>query len=71
MRDLIDSGKALEWATAILAFVAPMTMGAYAAQGMNAVQWAGAAAAILGSITLAVLVRVWPQGKTLGQALED
>jgi hypothetical protein len=35
-------------------------MGTYAAQGMNAVQWAGAAAAVLGSVTLAVLVRVWP-----------
>ena len=48
-----------------------MAMGAYAAHGMNAVQWAGAAAAILGSITLAVMVRVWPQGKTLAQAFED
>jgi hypothetical protein len=71
MRDLIDSGKALEWATAILAFIVPMTMGAYAAHGMNPLQWAGAAAAIMGSITLAVMVRVWPQGKTLAQAFED
>ena len=27
---------------------------------MNAVQWAGAAAAVLGSVTVAVAVRVWP-----------
>jgi hypothetical protein len=25
------------------------------------IQWAGAVAAVLGSITIAVLVRVWPQ----------
>jgi hypothetical protein len=34
--------------------------GHYAAIGMNPVQWAGALAAILGSVTVAVAVRVWP-----------
>jgi hypothetical protein len=34
--------------------------GHYAALGMTPVQWAGAAAAVLGSVTLAVAVRVWP-----------
>jgi hypothetical protein len=34
--------------------------GHYAAMGMDAVQWAGAAAAVLGSVTVAVAVRVWP-----------
>jgi len=34
--------------------------GHYASLGMNAVQWAGAAAAVLGSVTVAVVVRIWP-----------
>ena len=54
------SAEILEWATAGLVFVISMMMGTYAAQGMNSVQWAGAATAVLGSVTLAVLVRVWP-----------
>jgi hypothetical protein len=28
--------------------------------GMSLVQWAGAAVAVLGSVTVAVAVRVWP-----------
>ncbi len=60
MLKFIASAEALEWATAALVFIIAMFMGAYAAQGMNTVQWAGAAAAVLGSVTLAVLVRVWP-----------
>lgn len=35
--------------------------GHYAALGMTPVQWAGAACAVLGSVTLAVAVRIWPQ----------
>ncbi len=60
MFKLFTSAEALEWATGALVFIVAMLMGTYAAQGMNAVQWAGAAAAVLGSVTLAVLVRVWP-----------
>ena len=33
--------------------------GHYASEGMTLVQWAGAMAAVLGSITVAVAVRVW------------
>jgi hypothetical protein len=54
------AAEVLEWATAALVFIISMLMGTYAAQGMNQVQWAGAAVAVLGSVTLAVLVRVWP-----------
>lgn len=57
---MLKSPEVLEWATAGLVFIVSMLMGTYAAQGMNAVQWAGAATAVLGSVTLAVLVRVWP-----------
>ena len=60
MLKFIASAEALECATSALVFIVSMFIGAYAAQGMNAVQWAGAAAAVLGSVTLAVMVRVWP-----------
>ena len=53
-RDVID------WGTALLVFVSGAMTGHYAASGMNAVQWMGAAAAILGSVAVAVAVRVWP-----------
>ncbi|MFZ5718659.1 MAG: hypothetical protein ACOY5Y_04250 [Pseudomonadota bacterium] len=43
--------------------------GHYAAVGMNAVQWAGAAVAVLGSVTVAVAVRVWPA--PTGAEVED
>ena len=70
MLKVLASAEALEWATGGLVFLVAMLMGTYAAQGMNAVQWAGATAAVLGSVTLAVLVRVWPpQGQT--QTQED
>lgn len=50
----------IEWGSASLVFLSGATTGHYAAMGMNAVQWAGALAAILGSVTVAVAVRVWP-----------
>lgn len=50
----------VEWGSACLVFVSGATTGHYAAMGMNAVQWAGAAAAVLGSVTVAVAVRIWP-----------
>ena len=50
----------VEWGSAALVFVSGAMTGHYAAMGMNSVQWAGAAAAVLGSVTVAVAVRVWP-----------
>lgn len=47
-------------ATASLVMIAAGLAGHYAALGMTPVQWAGATAAVLGSVTLAVAVRVWP-----------
>ena len=35
--------------------------GHYAAEGMTAIQWAGAVCSVLGSVTLAVAIRVWPK----------
>ena len=49
-----------EWATAFMVVICGALTGHYAAEGMNAVQWAGAISAILGSVTLAVGVRIWP-----------
>jgi len=66
----LTSAEALEWATSALVFLVAMFMGTYAAQGMNPVQWAGAVAAVLGSVTLAVLVRVWP-AQSSAQARQD
>jgi len=60
----------IEWSSASLVFLSGAMTGHYAAIGMNAVQWAGAAAAILGSVTVAVAVRVWPP-KTATAEVED
>ena len=51
----------IEWGSASLVFLSGAMTGHFAAIGMNAVQWAGAAVAVLGSVTIAVAVRVWPQ----------
>ena len=53
-KDMID------WGSAALVFLSGAMTGHYAAVGMNTVQWAGAATAVLGSVTVAVAVRVWP-----------
>ena len=45
--------------------------GHYASVGMNVLQWAGAATAVLGSITVAVAVRVWPTGAKAKAPQED
>lgn len=48
-----------EWGSVALVFMVSMLAGRLAADGMNLVQWAGAVVAVLGSITVAVAVRVW------------
>lgn len=50
----------VEWSSALLVFVSGAMAGHYAAQGMNLIQWTGAAAAVLGSVAVAVAVRIWP-----------
>jgi hypothetical protein len=57
----------IEYASAGLVFVSGALAGHYAADGMSLVQWAGAAAAVLGSVSLAVAVRVWPQPVKAGR----
>ena len=49
-----------DWASVALVITSGGMAGHYASLGMNGVQWAGAIAAVLGSVTVAVVVRVWP-----------
>lgn len=49
-----------EYGSAGLVLLSGASAGHFAAVGMTPVQWAGAAAAVLGSVTVAVAVRVWP-----------
>ena len=58
---MFSSKELAEWGSALLVFASGGMAGHYASLGMTPVQWAGAAAAVLGSVTVAVAVRVWPQ----------
>ncbi len=57
---MITAKDLAEWASAALVFGCGGLVGHYAAEGMSLVQWAGALTAVLGSVTVAVAVRVWP-----------
>jgi len=57
----ITSKDLTDWGSAALVFLSGALTGHYAANGMTAIQWAGAIAAVLGSVTVAVAVRVWPE----------
>jgi len=57
---MITLKELIDWASASLVVMSGGLAGHYAAIGMTPVQWAGAATAVLGSVTLAVAVRVWP-----------
>jgi len=65
-KDFVDFGSG-----ALVAICGGLA-GHYAAVGMGPVQWAGAACAVLGSVTLAVAVRVWPaEVKSKARRQED
>ena len=49
-----------EYGSAALVFISAGVVGHEAAVGMNQTQWLGAVAAVLGSISVAVMVHVWP-----------
>lgn len=57
---MITTREITEWGSALMVVVCGGMAGHYAAAGMSAVQWAGAAVAVLGSVTVAVAVRIWP-----------
>ena len=65
MLKMVFSREVAEWLSASLVIISGGLAGHYAVGGMNAVQWAGAVAAVLGSITVAVSVRVWPAEATI------
>jgi hypothetical protein len=67
----ISTKEAVEWGSAILVFASGGMAGHYAALGMSPMQWAGAAAAVLGSVTLAVCVRVWPAEQKASAQAKD
>lgn len=60
---MIKSKELIDWASASLVVISGGLAGHYAALGMNAMQWAGAATAVLGSVTVAVAVRIWTPAK--------
>lgn len=57
---MISSKEAAEWGSALMVFTSGAMAGHYASLGMTPLQWAGAAVAVLGSVTVAVVIRIWP-----------
>nr|MEA2796991.1 hypothetical protein [Phenylobacterium sp.] len=60
---MITSKELVDWASAALVVICGGLAGHYAAMGMTPVQWAGAATSVLGSVTVAVAVRIWMPAK--------
>jgi hypothetical protein len=56
----LASPRAAEVGSALLVILASWIVGRYAADGLTPHQWACGIFAILGSISVAVMVRVWP-----------
>lgn len=54
------SPRAAEIGSALLVVIASWVVGRHAAIGLTPLQWACGAFAIIGSISVAVMVRVWP-----------
>ena len=57
---VLDKTEIARWASAALVIVASAIVGHEAALGLDPVQWACAVFAVLGSVSVAVMVRVWP-----------
>lgn len=68
MRLEITQKNLVEYGTAGLVLVSGALAGHYAAVGMNLIQFAGAVTAVLGSVTVAVAVRVWPSKTNTAKA---
>ena len=56
---MITTKNLIAWASGLLVVISAGLAGHCAAVGMTPLQWAGAATAVLGSVTVAVAVRVW------------
>jgi lipopolysaccharide export LptBFGC system permease protein LptF len=46
--------------SAAFVYIVGSIVGAYAAQGLSPLQWVWAAVSILGAVSIAVMVRMWP-----------
>jgi hypothetical protein len=57
---MINSNELIKWATAALVVICGGLAGHYAALGMTPIQWVGALCAVFGSVTVAVVIHVWP-----------
>jgi len=57
---MVSKKELAEWGSAAMVFISGGLAGHYASLGMNALQWTGAVAAVLASVSVAVAVRVWP-----------
>ena len=68
---MITSKELIEYASAGLVLMCGATAGHYAAEGMTMIQWAGAVTAVLGSVTVAVAVRVWPDKTVKAERQRD
>jgi hypothetical protein len=67
MADLIRAYRLSEWGSAALVILAALIVGRYAAIGMSPQQWACGAFAVLGSVSVAVMVRIWPTPQRIEQ----
>lgn len=67
MQKTLFSQEGAEWATVLLVIVSGASAGHYAAIGMTPIQVMGAVTAVLGSVTAAVAVRVWPAPRRVRQ----
>lgn len=61
MLDRLFSPMAARWGSTSLVFTVSCLAGHYISLGMTPTQWLGAAVAVLGSITVAVAVRLQPE----------
>ncbi|MDB5417730.1 MAG: hypothetical protein JWP86_2286 [Phenylobacterium sp.] len=68
---MVSKKDLTEWGSAGMVFISGGMAGHYASLGMSPLQWAGAAAAVLGSVSVAVAVRVWPSQMKAKAASRD
>jgi hypothetical protein len=61
MLKLLRSVAAPAYGSAALVFVTAAIVGHEAANGMNLRQWIGAIVAVLGAVSVAVMVHAWPE----------
>jgi hypothetical protein len=60
MFKFLTSPRFAEIGSALLVVVSAWIVGRYAAQGLSPIQWACGIFAIMGSISVAIMVRMWP-----------